>query len=437
MNNKTIIAPATAPGRGGISIIRMSGIDSKRIAEKMCGRLPEPWRLKKSQIQSSKGEVLDSGMVVFFESPHSYTGEDVVEFHCHGNPVVINLIIEEAVGLGAVIAEPGEFTKTAFLNNKIDLAQAESVADLISAQSKSAVIAANSSLSGDFSQEINLLTDEVIKARVLVEASIDFPEDELEEGLLTEIKGHLQKQSDDIESILQNVKEGIKLRDGYSVAIVGPPNAGKSSLLNALAQENVAITSKIPGTTRDLVKALVEVGGVLIEFIDTAGVRPDPENTIEEEGINRSREVISKSNLSLFVQDVTAQKDFDLNLGDYISVMNKSDLLAKPTQNKEDLFYLSCVTGQGIKELLGAVQLKLGIDEGGETAFLSRKRHEVCLRNSKTLIEDSIISLGEGRSLELVAESLRSAHYALGEILRPMTADDLLGEIFSEFCIGK
>ena len=403
----------------------------------MCGELPEPWHFKKTTIKSSDSNVLDSGMVVFFESPHSYTGDDVVEFHCHGNPVVVSLIIEEAVRLGAVVAEPGEFTKTAFLNDKIDLAQAESVADLISAQSKSAVVAANSSLSGDFSKEINLLLDGIVTARVLVEASIDFPEDELDEGLLSEIHENLITQSKGIESILENVKEGVKLRDGYSVAIVGPPNAGKSTLLNTLAKENIAITSEIPGTTRDLVRAQVDVGGVLIEFVDTAGVRPDPENTIEREGINRSQEVIGKSNLSLLVQDVTDQKGFDVELGSFISVMNKSDLLFEQTPNKSDVVYLSCTTGSGVKELLKAIQSKLGIDEGAETAFLSRKRHEICLKEGQALIEDSVVSLSEGRSLELVAESLRSAHQVLGEILRPMTADDLLGEIFSEFCIGK
>ena len=403
----------------------------------MCGELPEPWHFKKTTIKSSDSNVLDSGMVVFFESPHSYTGDDVVEFHCHGNPVVVSLIIEEAVRLGAVVAEPGEFTKTAFLNDKIDLAQAESVADLISAQSKSAVVAANSSLSGDFSKKINLLLDGIVTARVLVEASIDFPEDELDEGLLSEIHENLITQSKGIESILENVKEGVKLRDGYSVAIVGPPNAGKSTLLNTLAKENIAITSEIPGTTRDLVRAQVDVGGVLIEFVDTAGVRPDPENTIEREGINRSQEVIGKSNLSLLVQDVTDQKSFDVELGNFISVMNKSDLLFEQTPNKSDVVYLSCTTGSGVKELLKAIQSKLGIDEGAETAFLSRKRHEICLKEGQALIEDSIVSLSEGRSLELVAESLRSAHQVLGEILRPMTADDLLGEIFSEFCIGK
>ena len=437
MNDKTIVAPATASGRGGISIIRMSGKRSKKIAQTMCGELPEPWHFKKTKIKSSDANVLDSGMVVFFESPHSYTGDDVVEFHCHGNPVVVSLIIEEAVRLGAVVAEPGEFTKIAFLNDKIDLAQAESVADLISAQSKSAVVAANSSLSGDFSKEINLLLDGIVTARVLVEASIDFPEDELDEDLMFEIHENLITQSKGIRSILENVKEGVKLRDGYSVAIVGPPNAGKSTLLNTLAKENIAITSEIPGTTRDLVRAQVDVGGVLIEFVDTAGVRPDPENTVEREGINRSQEVIRKSNLCLLVQDVANQKDFDVELGNFISVMNKSDLLFEQTPNKSDMVYLSCTTGSGIKELLKAIQSKLGIDEGVETAFLSRKRHEICLKEGQALIEDSIVSLSEGRSLELVAESLRSAHQVLGEILRPMTADDLLGEIFSEFCIGK
>ena len=424
--NRTIIAPATVPGRGGVSIIRMSGGLSKSIAEGMCGELAEAWRFKRCSIRSRGGSKIDDGMV-----------DDVVELHCHGNPTIVNLVVEEAISRGAVVAEPGEFTKTAFLNEKIDLVQAESVADLINAQSETAVVAANSSLSGKFSERINLLIDGIIKARVVVEANIDFPEEEIDGLVLESVKEEIQGFHAEINELLSRVKEGVKLRDGYSVAIVGPPNAGKSSLLNLLAREELAITSEVPGTTRDLVRASVNVGGVLIEFVDTAGVRSNPEGPIEEEGIKRSKEIIKKSNLSLLVQDATAVQEFEEGLCDSLTVLNKSDLLEGEFSNKDNTFYLSCSTGQGVEDLLNALIARLGIDEGEETVFLSRQRHAISLRSGGLFLEEAITTLAEGQVLELVAENLRSAHAALGDILRPMSSDDLLGEIFSEFCIGK
>jgi len=417
--------------------VRMSGEKSKAIAERMCGELSEPWKFKKCSIMSSDGGVIDSGMVVFFQAPRSYTGEDVVEFHCHGNPMIVSLIVDEAVSLGAVVADPGEFTKTAFLNDKIDLAQAESVADLINAQSKSAVLAANASLSGEFSNKINSLVDEVVRGRVVIEANIDFPEEEIEGDLLNRIKRDLEICLEEVSGLLMGVREGVRLREGYSVAIVGAPNAGKSTLLNVLARDDVAITSNVPGTTRDLVKAVVNMAGVTIEFIDTAGVRSNPDSDIEKEGINRSLNVVQKSNFTLLVKDISDVKDFDIDLGDYITVMNKSDLIDSVPKNEKDIFYLSCTTGEGVGDLLRALLARLGVDEGVETAFLSRKRHEVSLEKAKELLKESVVSLVEGQALELVAENLRSAHHHLGDILRPMSSDDLLGEIFSEFCIGK
>ena len=437
MNARTIIASASAAGRGGVSVVRMSGEGSRSIAEKMCGELSEPWKFKKCTISSQNGEVIDSGMVVFFQSPHSYTGEDVVEFHCHGNPTIVAMVIDEAVAMGAAIAEPGEFTKKAFLNNKIDLAQAESVSDLINAQSKSAVLAANASLTGRFSEQVNHLIDGVVKARVVIEANIDFPEEEVDKNLLDKVRLNLKGYSDEVSELLSGVREGIKLREGYSIAIVGPPNAGKSTLLNVIAKNDVAITSDVPGTTRDLVRVAVNVGGVVIEFVDTAGVRSNPDSDIEKEGINRSLEVVKESNLTLLVQDVTDVKEFAADLGKHIVVMNKCDLKEDLPSHGNKKFYVSSTTGQGIQDLLKAITASLGVDEGGETAFLSRKRHEESLGLAADLLLESIVSLSEGEALELVAENLRSAHYHLGDILRPMSSDDLLGEIFSEFCIGK
>ena len=437
MNARTIIASASAAGRGGVSVVRMSGEGSRSIAEKMCGELSEPWKFKKCTISSQNGEVIDSGMVVFFQSPHSYTGEDVVEFHCHGNPTIVAMVIDEAVAMGAAIAEPGEFTKKAFLNNKIDLAQAESVSDLINAQSKSAVLAANASLTGRFSEQVNNLIDGVVKARVVIEANIDFPEEEVDTSLLNNVRLNLKGYSDEVSELLSGVREGIKLREGYSIAIVGPPNAGKSTLLNVIAKNDVAITSDVPGTTRDLVRVVVNVGGLVIEFIDTAGVRSNPDSDIEKEGINRSLGVVKESNLTLLVQDVTDVKEFDVDLGEHIVVMNKCDLKEDLPGHENKKFYVSSTTGQGVQDLLKAITASLGVDEGGETAFLSRKRHEESLGLAADLLIESIASLSDGEALELVAENLRSAHHHLGDILRPMSADDLLGEIFSEFCIGK
>ena len=437
IEDKTIIAPATTSGRGGISVIRMSGPRSEFIAQKMCGQLADPWRFKRCEIRSGENLVIDSCMVVFFKSPHSYTGDDVIEFHCHGNPTIVNLVIETALKLGAVVAEPGEFTKTAFLNDKIDLAQAESVADLINAQSESAVIAANSSLSGKFSDAINNILDELTAIRVFIEANIDFPEEDIDKSLLNSCVDRLKKLLDQTTQLINSAEGGVKLRDGYSVAIVGPPNAGKSTLLNLLARENVAITSDIPGTTRDLVKVPVNLDGVLIEFIDTAGMRDNPENEIEEEGINRSREVIEKSNLSLIVQDANKNAEFDFGVEDFITVYNKCDLYDGQKKNSEGVFYITATTGQGVPELLKGLVNKLDIDEGQETAFLSRQRHVSCLTEGSLGIDESLTSLKEGQGLELVAENLKNSHRVLGEILRPLSSDDLLGEIFSEFCIGK
>ena len=414
----------------------MSGNSSRLIAEKMCGELAESWKFKKCSIKSKEGRVIDSGLVVFFQSPNSYTGEDVVEFHCHGNPTIVNLVIDEALVLGAVLAEPGEFTKTAFMNNKIDLAQAESVADLISAQSESAVIAATSSLAGEFSSKVNLLIDKIMKNRVIIEANIDFPEEDVEEVLLKGVGEELVDFLEEIEGLLVETKKGIKLRDGYSVAIVGPPNAGKSSLLNVFARDDLAITSDIPGTTRDLVKAEVLVEGVLIEFTDTAGLRDDPNDEVERKGMGRSLEVSRKSNLTLLVQDINEERDVKVDLGNFLKVKNKIDL-NRTYKKQDDVFYISCSTGEGVVELLHAIAENLGIDGGIETVFSSRKRHENSLLNAKMFINESVSSLHEGLALELVAESLRSAHIELGDILRPMSSDDLLGEIFSEFCIGK
>ena len=435
MFESTIVAPATAPGRGGISIIRLSGLKSLLVAETLCGKLGSPRKFKFCKIVKKSGEIVDTGMVVYFKSPNSYTGEDVVELHCHGNPKLVDLIVAECVSLGAKVAEPGEFTKRAYLNNKIDLAQAESVADLIAAQTEEAALAAHASLSGGFSANINDCIDALVASRAYIEASLDFPEEELEQKDLDRVRLEIKEQLDFVRSTVSSSKKGVLAREGYCVAIVGAPNAGKSTLLNALAQKDLAITSSVAGTTRDSIRASLNLGGVLSEFVDTAGLREFPENTIEAEGMKRARVVMQEANLVLYVTDATKQEVKQGTDKETITVLNKVDLLKTIPICDDGEVCISAETGFGIDNLIELILVKLGLGE--ETEMLSRRRHVVCLESCCAGLEKALISLEVGEGLELVAESLLSAQNALGEITRPISSDDLLGEIFSEFCIGK
>ncbi len=435
MTESTIIAPASAPGRGGVSVVRISGPKARPIAQTLCGDLEEPWKLKKCTIRSKGGVDLDTGLVVFFKSPNSYTGEDVVELHCHGNPRLVDLIVAEGVSRGARVAEPGEFTKRAYLNNKIDLAQAEAVADLIAAQTEGAAMAAHNSLSGRFSSDINSCIDSLVASRVYVEASLDFPEEEIDEEGLAQAGLGIKEQLGFVKDTLASAERGALIREGFGVVIVGPPNAGKSTLLNALANKDLAITSNIAGTTRDSIGVELNLGGVVVEFTDTAGLRENPDNEIEEEGMKRTHASLEEANLVLCVYDITKQEEIEPINKDTITVLNKCDLLSEVPRCGEAEVCISAEKGLGLDNLVELILIKLGLGE--ETSLLSRRRHVVCLQECLDSLSEAVSLFEQGLGLELVAESLLSAQESLGKITRPVSSDDLLGEIFSEFCIGK
>ena len=435
MDLETIIAPATAPGRSGVAVIRVSGPLALEIGRTICGEISQPMFLRPCSIKNSDKKTVDHGLVVFFKGPASYTGEDVVEIHCHGNPIIVDLIIKEALVLGARVAEPGEFTKRSFLNDKIDLAQAESVADLIAAQTDSAVLGANTSLSGEFSSKINNCIGALIDLRVVVEAAIDFPDEETPDEDVQSLVKSANDQIQFISDLIKGSEQGALIREGLRVVILGAPNVGKSTLLNCFAKENLAIVSNTPGTTRDLISANTNLGGVPVEFVDTAGLRVDSQDSIEIEGMKRAKKAIETSNLVLEVVDARDFHDFVRLDENSLLVFNKMDLLEGVVPGEG--VFVSASMGEGILDLIEEIMKTAGLHPGVEIPALSRRRHILCLENAKESLEESVSLLNDKSSLELVAECLLSAQTNLGEITNPVSSDDLLGEIFSEFCIGK
>ena len=435
MDLETIIAPATAPGRSGVAVIRVSGPLALEIGRTICGEISQPMFLRPCSIKNSDKKTVDHGLVVFFKGPASYTGEDVVEIHCHGNPIIVDLIIKEALVLGARVAEPGEFTKRSFLNDKIDLAQAESVADLIAAQTDSAVLGANTSLSGEFSSKINNCIGALVDLRVIVEAAIDFPDEETPDEDVQSLVKSANDQIQFISELIKSSEQGALIREGLRVVILGAPNVGKSTLLNCFAKENLAIVSNTPGTTRDLISANTNLGGVPVEFVDTAGLRVDSQDSIEIEGMKRAKKAIETSNLVLEVVDARDFHDFVRLDENSLLVFNKMDLLEGVVPGEG--VFVSASMGEGILDLIEEIMKTAGLHPGVEIPALSRRRHILCLENAKESLEESVSLLNDKSSLELVAECLLSAQTNLGEITNPVSSDDLLGEIFSEFCIGK
>ncbi len=438
-DSDTIVAAATPPGRGGIGIVRISGPATRAIAESMLGQVPQPRHADTAVFADADGRAIDTGLALFFPAPRSFTGEDVLELHGHGGPVVMDLIIRRAVELGARPARPGEFSERAFLNDKIDLAQAEAIADLIGAGSAAAARAALASLAGEFSREITSLTTQIMELRVFVEAAIDFPDEDVEFLDSPAVRGRLSGVAESFERVGRAANQGRALSEGLTVVIAGRPNAGKSSLLNALAGHDAAIVTGIPGTTRDLLRERIEIDGLPIHVIDTAGLRDSPD-VIEEEGIRRARAEMRRADLVLYVIDSAAgplrgELEAIANDPPVVAVWNKTDIAAPPAGHSG--IAISALTGAGLPALRERLKAAAGYRAGDTGVFSARRRHLDALTRAERLVQSAAARLAERAAFELVAEELRLAQRALGEITGEVTSEALLSAIFSGFCIGK
>jgi tRNA modification GTPase len=442
--NDTIVALATPPGTGGVGVVRISGGDSERIARAMLGSLPEPRVATYATFVNAHGESLDRGLALYFPGPASFTGESVLELHGHGGTIVMSLLVDAAVELGARLAEPGEFSKRAFLNDKLDLAQAEAIADLIGSGTAQAARAALRSLSGMFSEAVNELVEQLTALRMYVEAAIDFPEEEIDFLSDDELGERLVACAASFDSLLARAAVGRVMRDGYQVVIVGKPNAGKSSLMNRLSGEDTAIVTEIAGTTRDVLRERINIDGLAVELVDTAGLRDNPDR-IEEEGIRRARKAMAEADAVLWIQDATepVPERIEEPVADGVPVTivrNKIDLSGDHpgiVDGDRPVVMLSAQTGEGLDALRKRIRDLAGFRDLGEGAFTARRRHVDALRDAQKHFEAGREALQTARAGELLAEELRLAQQALWIITGEFTPDDLLGRIFSEFCIGK
>ncbi len=463
IDSDTICAIATSPGRSGIGIVRVSGKNVKTIASSILGSCPNPRHVHYCDFLDANKEVIDQGLAIFFESPHSFTGEDVLELHGHGSPFILNSLLQRVQENGARMARPGEFTERAFLNDKLDLLQAEAIADLIDASSRQAARSAMRTLKGDFSRRIHRLVEQLVQVRVNVEAAIDFSDEDIDVLADTEVLENLRRIKTEIEETFASAEQGAILMHGINVVLAGAPNAGKSSLMNALSGQDSAIVTDIPGTTRDLLSSQIMVGNLPVHITDTAGLR-ESTDVVEREGVKRAHRAIEEADLILLIVDESSEESrngnthFDLLarleqsdtqhqelLQKTVLVSNKIDLTSgRPGQDRievegvsVDRILLSAKTGSGL-ELLGQyLQQVAGLHSDSEDSFVARERHLLALRGAVELVESALAHLGSEDPLELAAEDLRLAQHRLGEITGEFTSDDLLGEIFSQFCLGK
>lgn len=446
-----IAAIATPPGRGGVGIVRISGKDLTALARTLPGGLPEPRKAQLSQFLDTEGQIIDQGIALYFPAPYSYTGEDVLELQGHGGPAIMNLLLNQCLACGARLAEPGEFTLRAYLNNKIDLVQAESVSNLIEASTTEAARCAVRSLQGFFSRAINELVQSLTTLRMLIEATLDFPEEEIGGLYHTEIRARLNTISEQLARVMSSAVRGNLLQEGIKVVLIGEPNVGKSSLLNQLAEDDVAIVTEIPGTTRDSIQRTITIAGIPIHVTDTAGLR-ETTDIVEQKGIERTQAAVRNADMRIHLIDgsrhfaddtrTSALTAFSIDKP-HITVINKIDLLdAQPKMEISDHhveIHLSAKTGAGIDMLREQILKTAGWDtnQTEEGLFMARQRHLESLHIAQQHINAAWIYSESESNWELLAEELRIAQEALSSITGRFTADDLLGKIFSEFCIGK
>ena len=442
MSNDSIAAIATPPGRGGVGIIRISGSHAKPCAEAIAKLTPTDRYAHFSSFYDQE-QVIDQGILIFFPGPHSFTGEDVCEFHCHGGPVILDQLLSVITQQGVRLARPGEFSERAFLNDKIDLAQAEAIADLIDATSQQAARKAMASLQGVFSQHIHELVSQLTALRLYVEAAIDFPEEEIDFLQDAHIKNQLAVITNELNAVQASAKQGVIIREGMNVVIAGLPNSGKSSLLNRLAGEDRAIVTDIAGTTRDSLQIDIHIDGIDLHIIDTAGIR-ETDDPVEKIGVARAKEAIKTADQVLVMVDSTRPETFDwqpllaglsVDTTKVTIIANKTDL-AKPPELTPMPLPLSAKTGLGIDALKARLKAVAGFDSQQEHNFTARRRHLDAIESAQVFLQQAKTQLGLGAG-ELMAQDLLEAQKALGEITGKVSADDLLGKIFSSFCIGK
>ena len=468
-DSDTICAIATAPGRGGIGIVRISGPHAETISQEITSTTLQPRLATFVEMKSSNGEVIDSGIGLYFESPNSFTGENIVELQGHGGIHVLRSVLARVIECGARLAHPGEFTERAFLNNKIDLLQAEAIADLVDASSTQAARSAMRTLKGVFSAKIHQLVAAITSIRVNVEAAIDFSDEDIDIMTDTGVDGAMLEARDRLAEIFQEAQQGVLLKDGLNIVIAGAPNAGKSSLLNALAGVEAAIVTNIPGTTRDVLRQEISLAGLPMHIYDTAGMR-ESADVVEQEGVRRARSALGEADFILLVTDAGACDNSDIEqimqplveinteagdipqtvapqlLNRLCVVFNKVDLLPdqfKPISCSDfhditlKFFYISAKTGAGLEGLKSHLLEVAGFESTQEQNFSARERHLAALKEADNSLKSAIKGVSDHLQIELIAEDLRMVQQHLGAITGDVTSDDLLGEIFSSFCIGK
>jgi len=449
MQKDSIVAIATASGRGGIGIIRVSGALALLIAKAIGGITPRPRQAHYLPFVDGQQRTLDEGVLLYFPAPHSFTGEDVLELQAHGGPVLLDMLLRRCLELGARPARPGEFSERAFLNDKLDLAQAEAIADLIEAGSEQAARNALRSLQGEFSRRIHALCEALTRLRIYIEAAIDFPEEEIDFLAEGQVLSQLNALQQALNQVLREASQGVLLREGMTLVIAGKPNAGKSSLLNALAGRDSAIVTDIPGTTRDLLREHIQIDGMPLHIIDTAGLR-ESSDPVEQIGIKRAVAAISEADLVLLVTDASEKQTpgWPTVLGEAPKpsrtciIRNKADLIGQiPAceidENESTVITLSAKTGSGLELLREHLKQRMGFMPSGESTFSARRRHLEALRQGACHLEQGKMQLTQNAAPELLAEDLLQAQRALGEITGQISSDELLGRIFSSFCIGK